>query len=137
MSKTAQILNLVAEASNTANTTEVRIAALQNAKALKRSMKISFEKIGLSTNDVAKLEETLTINTNTNNNVVNEVVETEIAETAPKSKGGRKPGRLREQVMAEIELMSGVARKDRIKTLMDKFGITKYNAAYYVDRVLP
>lgn len=147
MSKTMQIVNLMRAAGDAGNTVANRVAALNAAKALKRSMKISFEKVGVSADEVAKLEAELNVTEAAEalpeavNIAPTEPTEVEVAQApvpaAERSKAGRKPGRLREQVMAEIEQMSGVSRKDRIQILMDKFGITKYNAAYYVDRVLP
>lgn len=116
MTKIEQIRALVAAATNMTDPQAERQAAWNQAVAIKKASKTTFEKLGVSGYEQEVIAAAIA--------TADEVQEVE--QTAPRT--------LRDKVLALLATFDG-GYAARIKLLQETFGITKANANYYVSRV--
>lgn len=91
---------------------------------LKRKTKVSYAKLGISADDIRAMLAAMESG---------EV--TEPAAEPAVARSGRKTSDTRRRAADILNTIPDASRADKIKALMNDLQITKFNAAYYVDRV--
>lgn len=123
--KTEQAQALFATASDNTATRLARVEAIAQIREIKTKSKMSWDKLGVDADLLAKVKAALE---------GAEATTTETTVEAPAAKG-RKHSDTRATALSLLDGAAGKTRKEKIELLMEKMSITKFNAAYYVDRV--
>lgn len=125
--KTEQAQALFATASDTTATRLARVEAIAQIREIKTKSKMSWDKLGVDADLLAQVKAALEGTEST--------VETTVETTEAPAAKGRKHSDTRATALKLLDEAAGKTRKEKIELLMEKMSITKFNAAYYVDRV--
>lgn len=120
MSNVETALNLASKAQDLTRTVEQRRHNWETLIDLKRRAKVSFAKLRISDEMLANIQAALEVRN----------------EERVAKRRGAKISDTRVQALELLANAGDVSRADKIKLLVESMNMSRYNASYYVDRVL-
>lgn len=120
MSNVETALNLASKAQDLTRTVEQRRHNWETLNDLKRRAKVSFAKLKISDEMLANIQAALEVRN----------------EERVAKRRGAKISDTRVQALELLTNAGDVSRSEKIKLLVESMNMSRYNASYYVDRVL-